>query len=107
MASTFLTLPNSQLLMPQVWIAIFFVLLAGAELYQSIKDITLPFPVYLVLGVVLAVASNYQQQIANPQIERVTLQEIIEPDPSLGAVKKTPLLPPAEQPENTSPEISS
>ena len=48
--------------MPQFWIAIFFMLLAVAELYQSIKDIDLPLPVYLGLGMILAVASNYQQQ---------------------------------------------
>lgn len=49
--------------MPQFWIAIFFILLAIAELYQSIKDIDLPLPVYLGLGTILAVASNYQQQL--------------------------------------------
>ena len=49
--------------MPQFWIAIFFMLLAVAELYQSIKDIDLPLPVYLGLGTILAVASNYQQQL--------------------------------------------
>ena len=45
-------------------------LLAVAELYQSIKDIDLPLPVYLGLGTILAVASNYQQQfsVANRQI---------------------------------------
>ena len=50
--------------MPQFWIAIFFMLLAVAELYQSIKDIDLPLPVYLGLGTILAVASNYQQQFS-------------------------------------------
>ena len=50
--------------MPQFWIAIFFILLAVAELYQSIKDIDLPLPVYLGLGTILTVASNYQQQLS-------------------------------------------
>jgi hypothetical protein len=50
--------------MPQFWIAIFFILLAIAELYQSIKNIDLPLPVYLGLGTILAVASNYQQQLS-------------------------------------------
>ncbi len=50
--------------MPQVWIAIFFILLAMTELYQSIEKINLPFPVYLVLGTLLAVASNYHQHQA-------------------------------------------
>jgi hypothetical protein len=48
--------------MPQFWIAIFFILLAVAELYQSIKDIDLPLPVYLGLGTILAIASNYHQR---------------------------------------------
>jgi hypothetical protein len=62
--------------MPQFWIAIFFILLAVAQLYDSIKDINLPFPVYLVLGTLLAVASNSQakfslghsRQPANPDL---------------------------------------
>ncbi len=69
--------------MAQFWIVFFFILLAVAELYQSVKDITLPFPVYLVLGAVLAVASNYQQQILFAENQRVTLQEIVEPKPVL------------------------
>jgi hypothetical protein len=81
--------------MPQAWIAIFFILLAVAELYQSVKDITLPFPVYLVLGAVLAVASNYQQQTGFGQAQKVTLQEIKEPNPAIAAIE-TPLLNVAE-----------
>ncbi len=50
--------------MPQFWIAIFFVFLAVAQLYESIKAIELPLPVYLVLGTMLAIASNSQQQLA-------------------------------------------
>jgi hypothetical protein len=75
----------------QAWIAIFFILLASAELYQSVKDVTLPFPVYLVLGVVLAVASNYGQNLSLLPAQKVTLQEIKEPDPALTAIQ-TPLL---------------
>lgn len=53
--------------MPQFWIAIFFVLLAVAQLYESVKEIDLPLPIYLILGVILAVASNSQQQFSvNP-----------------------------------------
>jgi hypothetical protein len=64
--------------MPQFWIVFFFILLGVAELYQSVKDIVLPLPVYLGLGAVLAVASNYQQQISSVQNQRVTLTEIVE-----------------------------
>ena len=81
--------------MPQAWIAIFFILLAVAELYQSVKDITLPFPVYLVLGAVLAVASNYQHSTGFGQTQQVTLQEIKPPNPVI-ATTETPLLNVAE-----------
>ena len=50
--------------MPQFWIAIFFILLAVAQLYESIKKIELPLPVYLVLGTILAIASNFHQKFS-------------------------------------------
>jgi hypothetical protein len=50
--------------MPQFWIAIFFVFLAVAQLYESVKEIELPLPVYLVLGTMLAIASNAQQKFS-------------------------------------------
>ncbi|WP_310482698.1 hypothetical protein [Chamaesiphon sp. VAR_48_metabat_403] len=67
--------------MAQFWIAIFFILLAIAQLYQSIKDIELPLPVYLVLGTVLAIASNARGQFSFAPTQKVTLQEIHTPDP--------------------------
>ena len=76
--------------MAQVWIVFFFILLAVAELYQSVKDIVLPFPVYLGLGMVLAVASNYQQ-LTFLQTQRVTLTEVIQPSPLLSG-SDSPLL---------------
>jgi hypothetical protein len=75
--------------MPQFWIAIFFILLAVAQLYESVKEIELPLPVYLVLGTVLAIASNSHQkfglsldrlpiqvqpQVATPILPNVTAQ---------------------------------
>jgi hypothetical protein len=79
--------------MPQFWIAIFFVLLAVAQLYQSIKDINLPLPVYLILGAMLAVASNAQLQLSLSQNrQQGTLTEIDEPNPTLGLVQ-LPILP--------------
>ncbi len=88
--------------MPQVWIAIFFILLAAVELYQSVKDIALPFPIYLVLGAVLAVASNYQQPLSFSQNQQVTLSEIKPTIPVLTTIQ-TPLL---NQPENIDPSNS-
>ena len=63
--------------MPQFWIAIIFIFLAVAELYQSIKDIDLPLPVYLGLGTILAVASNTQAKFSldhPPQPSKPALQ---------------------------------
>jgi hypothetical protein len=57
--------------MPQFWIAIFFVLLAIAQLYQSIKDVELPFPVYLILGAALAVAANDRPKLFGGQDRQV------------------------------------
>ncbi len=48
--------------MPQFWIAIFFIFLAVAQLYESVKEIELPLPVYLLLGTILAIASNSHQK---------------------------------------------
>jgi hypothetical protein len=88
--------------MPQFWIAIFFILLAVAELYQSIKDIDLPLPVYLGLGTILAVASNYQQQLSFDAPERLDQRDrqthlpTIAADPVLSPIQ-TPLLVTAQQ----------
>jgi hypothetical protein len=92
--------------MAQFWIVFFFILLGVAELYQSAKDVVLPFPVYLVLGAVLAVASNYQQQGLFTQNQRVTLQEVVEPAPIL-AEAKPQLLIAAEDPDRVSIQDST
>lgn len=82
--------------MPQFWIAIFFILLAIAQLYQSIKEIDLPLPVYLVLGTLLAVASNYQHKVSFGQVRQVPLQEIKVAEPVLGS-SPVPVLPATEE----------
>jgi hypothetical protein len=84
--------------MPQFWIAIFFMLLAVAELYQSIKDIDLPLPVYLGLGTVLAVASNYQQQFSFARDRQIGQQPTSTAEPVLSSTQ-TPL-PEATQPQD-------
>jgi hypothetical protein len=42
----------------QLAIVVFFGLFAIVEIYQSVKNVQLPMPVYLVLGITLAVVSN-------------------------------------------------
>jgi hypothetical protein len=81
--------------MAQFWIAIFFILLAIAQLYQSIKDIDLPLPVYLVLGTALAIASNARHQFSFAPLQKVTLQEIHPPDPTIDS-GSTNILTPTE-----------
>jgi hypothetical protein len=76
--------------MAQFWIAIFFIFLAVAQLYQSIKDINLPLPVYLVLGVMLAVASNSQQQLSFTPARQTTSPQLEESEPILNLIPALP-----------------
>lgn len=77
-------------LMPQFWIAVFFIMLAIAQLFQSVKEIALPLPAYLVLGALLAVASNYQPKIsptaAQNSLPATNVAEPISPAPSVPAL---------------------
>ncbi|NET60124.1 MAG: hypothetical protein F6K47_29460 [Symploca sp. SIO2E6] len=43
----------------RVWISGFLVLLGIVELYRWLKDFTVPLPVFIVGGALLAIASNY------------------------------------------------
>ncbi len=84
--------------MPQFWIAVFFILLAIAQLYQSVKEIALPLPAYLVLGALLAVASNYQPKISSTATQNAlsatNVAESIAPAksvPALGEANPAPV----------------
>jgi hypothetical protein len=55
--------------MVQLFILVFFGLFAAAETYQSVKNVQLPMPVYLVLGILLAVASNARSYLARENSE--------------------------------------
>jgi hypothetical protein len=61
--------------MVQLSIVVFFGLFAAVEIYQSVKNVQLPMPVYLVLGILLAVASNASRHLisANSPEESSTL----------------------------------
>jgi hypothetical protein len=69
--------------MAQFWIAVFFILLAISQLYESVKAIDLPFPVYLVLGTILAVAANPQHRFSFAPAQQLTVREISSPAPTL------------------------
>ena len=47
----------------KVWLSCFLVLFAIAELYQWAQHLTLPLPLYILGGAVLAVASNTDKRL--------------------------------------------
>ncbi len=46
----------------KIWLACFGLLFAVAELYQWMKHLTLPLPIYILGGAFLAIASNYNKR---------------------------------------------
>lgn len=50
----------------QVWLASFFVLFALSELFQWMKHLSLPLPVFILGGAFLAIASNYDRRASFP-----------------------------------------
>jgi hypothetical protein len=47
--------------MMKVWLVCFFALFALAEFFQWLRDFSIPLPIYILGGVLLAVASNYNK----------------------------------------------
>lgn len=47
----------------RIWIACFFILFAIAQLFDWIQQISLPLPIYILGGLVLAIASNSNKSI--------------------------------------------
>jgi hypothetical protein len=47
----------------KVWLSCFFGLFAITELYQWAQQVTLPLPLYILCGAVLAVASNADKRL--------------------------------------------
>ena len=91
--------------MAQFWIAVFFILLAIVQLCQSIATIDLPFPVHLILGMVLAIAANPQSKFSFGASQPVTLQELKTPDPVLTAQTTTLLA--AVDPQITATQLDA
>lgn len=53
-------------LVMQVWLASFLVLFALSELFQWMKHLSLPLPVFILGGAFLAIASNYDRRASFP-----------------------------------------
>jgi hypothetical protein len=49
----------------KIWLACFLLLFALAELFDWVKDFSLPLPIYILGGAFLAVASNYNRLIGS------------------------------------------
>ncbi len=45
----------------RVWLTSFILLFGAAELFQWLREITLPLPVFILGGAFLAIASNYDK----------------------------------------------
>lgn len=48
-----------------VWLVCFFVLFALAEFFDWVQELSLPLPIYILGGVLLAVASNYNKIVGS------------------------------------------
>jgi hypothetical protein len=69
--------------MVQLSIVLFFGLFAVVEIYQSVKNVQLPMPVYLVLGIMLAIASNAAKTLPASSeniTENITEAELVNPN---------------------------
>jgi hypothetical protein len=65
--------------MVQLSIVLFFGLFAVVEIYQSVKNVQLPMPVYLVLGMMLAIASNAAKYLPTNSVN-ITEAELVNPE---------------------------
>ncbi|BAY47652.1 hypothetical protein SAMD00079811_52710 [Scytonema sp. HK-05] len=70
----------------RVWLACFLVLFALAELFDWVKEFTLPLPIYILGGAFLAVASNYDKlfgsYLSNATSEATLEQPLLDDSPS-------------------------
>lgn len=49
----------------KVWLACFLVLFALAELFDWVQEFSFPLPIYILGGLFLAVASNYNELVGS------------------------------------------
>lgn len=59
----------------RVWVLSFVLFFSAAELYQWLQKITLPFPVFVIAGALLAIASNVNQLKSGRSIFTVAKSE--------------------------------
>ncbi|MEA5566721.1 MULTISPECIES: hypothetical protein [unclassified Anabaena] len=74
----------------RVWLACFLVLFALAELFDWLKGLSLPLPIYILGGAFLAVASNYEKIIGSYFSDGSEQSQIKSFAPSTDAIPLTP-----------------
>ncbi|OLP19030.1 hypothetical protein BST81_07355 [Leptolyngbya sp. 'hensonii'] len=74
----------------KIWVISFILLFGFAEFFQWASHVTLPLPVFILAGALLAIASNADKRSGLPFRAQPT-----SPAPNLPAEPATPLPPPA------------
>lgn len=54
----------------RIWLITFCILFAATQLWEWIEHLRVPFPVYWVAGIALAIASNYRRVFPQGDRER-------------------------------------
>lgn len=60
----------------RVWLASFLLLFALAQLFNWMKQLSLPLPMFIVGGVVLAIASNYDKRSGWPFRNQISESDV-------------------------------
>lgn len=60
----------------RVWFASFLLLFALAQLFNWMKQLTLPLPVFILSGLLLAIASNYDKRSGWPFRNQITESKV-------------------------------
>jgi hypothetical protein len=74
----------------RVWLACFFVLFALAEFFDWVKELSLPLPIYILGGAILAVASNYDKMVGS-SFSNVTAELLPQPPKLDSSTQSTPI----------------
>ncbi|MBE9223978.1 hypothetical protein IQ264_00610 [Phormidium sp. LEGE 05292] len=60
----------------RVWFASFLLLFALAQLFNWMKHLSLPLPVFILGGLLLAIASNYNKRSGWPFCNQISNSEV-------------------------------
>ncbi|MEA5571621.1 hypothetical protein [Calothrix sp. UHCC 0171] len=98
----------------RIWFACFLLLFVLAELFDWVKDFTLPLPIYILGGAFLAVVSNYDKLVGSylhdssnliRDVIRDTIPEQVQLDSSFSTHQQATLST-SSTPESTLPQVN-